>query len=97
MSNALSERSESKGCRELLSMFFVYVARCADGTLYVGKTQDLDAREDTHNSGRGGSYTAARRPVEIVYSEFYESIARATERERHEGVDDSEKGSSHRR
>jgi len=37
MSNALSERSESKGCRELLSMFFVYVARCADGTLYVGE------------------------------------------------------------
>jgi len=63
-------------------MFFVYVARCADGSLYIGHTENLDAREKTHNSGRGGAYTAARRPVRIIYSESRDSIERALERER---------------
>jgi predicted GIY-YIG superfamily endonuclease len=63
-------------------MFFVYLARCADGSLYAGHTQNLDARERTHNSGRGGAYTAARRPVRIVYSESFDCVERALERER---------------
>ncbi|NLK09289.1 MAG: GIY-YIG nuclease family protein, partial [Firmicutes bacterium] len=41
---------------------FVYIVRCADGTLYTGYTLDLEARINAHNAGRGAKYTRARRP-----------------------------------
>ena len=49
--------------------WFVYLARCADGTLYTGVTTDLEARERTHNAGRGAAYTRSRLPVALIYSE----------------------------
>lgn len=61
---------------------FVYILRCADGTLYVGHTADVAAREERHNAGLGANFTAARRPVRVVYSEQHESEATAIRRER---------------
>jgi predicted GIY-YIG superfamily endonuclease len=61
---------------------YVYVLRCADNSLYVGETSDLRTRERHHNEGRGGSYTAKRRPVHIVYAEQYRSREEALRRER---------------
>ena len=49
--------------------WYVYLARCADGTLYTGVTTDLEARERTHNRGRGAAYTRSRLPVAIVHAE----------------------------
>ena len=49
--------------------WFVYLARCADGSLYTGVTTDLSARERAHNRGRGAFYTRSRRPVAIVHAE----------------------------
>jgi ADP-ribose pyrophosphatase YjhB (NUDIX family)/predicted GIY-YIG superfamily endonuclease len=43
--------------------WFLYLLRCADGTLYTGVTTDVARRVREHNSGRGSRYTAARRPV----------------------------------
>ena len=43
-----------------------YILRCADGTLYTGWTNDLERRLKTHNAGKGGKYTRARLPVELV-------------------------------
>ena len=63
-------------------MYFVYFVRCADGSLYVGHTENLDSREKTHNEGLGGRYTAIRRPVRLVYSESFESLEAAVRRER---------------
>ena len=63
-------------------MPWVYMVRCADGTLYVGQTDDLVAREKTHNEGRGGRYTATRRPVHLVYSESHATSESAGDRER---------------
>lgn len=40
---------------------FVYMLRCKDGSLYTGRTNDLEHRLAMHNSGRG--------PLELVYSE----------------------------
>jgi putative endonuclease len=45
----------------------VYVVRCANGSLYTGITNDLKARLEAHNSGRGAKYTAAFGPVELVW------------------------------
>lgn len=47
----------------------VYLAECADGTLYCGVTTDLAKREAAHNAGRGARYTRSRRPVRVVWSE----------------------------
>lgn len=48
--------------------WFVYVVRCADGSLYTGITTDLAARLLKHNSGAGAKYTRGRTPVELVWS-----------------------------
>ena len=60
---------------------FVYMVRCADGTLYTGYTRDLQRRERAHNNGRGAKYTAPRRPVALVYSEKCRSLSAALRRE----------------
>lgn len=60
----------------------VYILRCADCSLYVGQTVDLDARLVKHNEGSASAYTATRRPVRLVYSESHVNTAKALERER---------------
>jgi predicted GIY-YIG superfamily endonuclease len=60
----------------------VYILHCADDTFYVGHADDLDAREKTHNDGFGSRYTAARRPVQVVYSEECASLSAAVSPER---------------
>ena len=62
-------------------MHFVYIVRCADGTLYTGYARDPKARVKAHNSGRGAKYTAGRRPVRLVYSEKFRSLGKALRRE----------------
>jgi putative endonuclease len=63
-------------------MAFTYILRCADDTLYVGHTENLGSRERTHNDGKGAKYTAARRPVRLVYAEEHSSAESAIARER---------------
>ena len=62
-------------------MPFTYIVRCGDGTLYVGHTEDLASREQTHNEGKGAKYTAARTPVRLVYAEEHPSVTSAVARE----------------
>jgi predicted GIY-YIG superfamily endonuclease len=63
-------------------MAFKYILRCADDTLYVGHTENLASREQTHNDRKGAKYTAARRPVHMVYAEEHSSAESAIARER---------------
>ena len=65
-----------------MSRWFVYVARCADGTLYTGITTDLARRVAEHNRGRGAKYTAARRPVALAWAEPAADRSAASRRER---------------
>ena len=60
----------------------VYLLRCADGTLYAGSTNDVDARVRAHNDGRGARYTSGRRPVSVVYAEACGTMSDALRRER---------------
>ena len=60
---------------------YVYLLRCADGTLYCGWTTDLRRRVRTHNSGRGAKYTRSRLPAELVYWERCDDRAAALRRE----------------
>lgn len=62
-------------------MHFVYLARCADGSLYAGTCVDVAAREAVHNSGKGSKYTRSRLPLKIVYTEEYATLSEARKRE----------------
>jgi putative endonuclease len=61
---------------------FTYILKCADDTLYVGCTNDLEKRVHQHNhSPRGAHYTKIRRPVVLLYSEQFETLGEARKRE----------------
>jgi len=62
-------------------MHFVYMVRCADGTLYTGYARDPERRTLVHNAGRGAKYTAQRLPVSLVYWEPCGSRSAALKRE----------------
>jgi putative endonuclease len=63
-------------------VYSVYIARCADGSLYTGFALDPVAREAAHNAGKGAKYTASRLPVTLVYVEPCDSLSSALKRER---------------
>jgi putative endonuclease len=63
-------------------MPFIYILRCADRSLFVGRTDDMALCEQTHNHGHGGPYTKSRRPVYLVYTEAVEAADKAERRER---------------
>ena len=50
-------------------MPWVYLLRCADGTLYCGWAVDVEQRLAAHNSGRASRYTRSRLPVELAWCE----------------------------
>ena len=62
--------------------YYVYIVRCADGTLYTGCTTDPERRIRVHNQGQGAKYTRSRLPVVLVYSEPAENRSAALRRER---------------
>ena len=64
------------------SSFFVYIVRCADDSLYVGHTLNVEDRLNVHNNGRGALWTACRRPVVLAYQEQLPSELKALARER---------------
>lgn len=62
-------------------MHYVYLARCADHSLYAGTCIDVRAREAMHNSGKGSKYTRGRLPLKIIYTEQYATLSEARKRE----------------
>jgi len=64
-------------------MYFTYILKCSDSSLYTWITTDLDRRVRQHNWELIGwaKYTLARKPVEIIYFEEFENRSLATKRE----------------
>ena len=62
--------------------WFVYILDCSDGSYYVGHTEDVPARVRRHQDAKGAAWTAARRPVSLVFEEEHPSEAAAVARER---------------
>lgn len=60
---------------------YIYILKCADGSLYTGYTNDLEKRLKAHNDGTGAKYTKARLPVEMVYHEEFDEKKEAMSRE----------------
>ena len=63
-------------------MFYVYILRCSDQSLYVGHTRNIRRRVETHNAGFGASFTYKRFPVRLVFSEAHPTRVTAIRRER---------------
>ncbi len=62
---------------------YLYILRCSDGSFYIGTTRTtLEIRIAQHNAGTFGGYTATRRPVTLVFSQWFDRIADAIENER---------------
>lgn len=62
-------------------MYRVYILRCEDGSLYTGITTDLERRFNEHRDGKGGAYTRAHKPTQILYSENHPDRSSASKRE----------------
>jgi putative endonuclease len=63
-------------------MYYIYILECSDKTLYIGSTNDIDKRVNSHNTSKtAAKYTRARRPVVLKYSESFETKSEALKRE----------------
>ena len=63
-------------------MYYLYILKCSDDTLYTGITTDVKRRVIEHNSSKlGAKYTQARRPVDLVYSKKYSTRSLASKEE----------------
>ena len=63
-------------------MYYIYLLRCSDNSLYCGQTKDLKRRVSEHNNNNSKSkYTRSRRPVKLVYFEKYKTISEVLKRE----------------
>lgn len=56
----------------------VYILHCADGAYYTGVTNDLERRLQEHQSGfNSKAYTFKRRPVKLVFYEWFPDAGQA--------------------
>ena len=62
-------------------MWYLYILRCGDGTLYTGITTDVERRLEAHRQGRGAKYTRGRGPLELAYQEECGTHSEALKRE----------------
>ena len=63
-------------------MYYLYILKCADKTLYTGITTDLKRRVVEHNGSKlGARYTSSRRPVKMVYSKKFKNRSTASKQE----------------
>lgn len=61
--------------------WFVYLLRCADGSLYTGISNDVLRRLEQHNAGTASRYTRSRLPAVLVYQEAQATRSLALKRE----------------
>jgi putative endonuclease len=61
--------------------WLVYLLECKDGSLYCGCTDNIVRRLYEHNKGIGAQWTKIRRPLQLVYFEFWNSLLKARQRE----------------
>jgi predicted GIY-YIG superfamily endonuclease len=63
------------------ALWFLYVLRCADGSLYTGIARDVPRRLRQHNAGTAARYPRGRRPTRLVYQEAHPNQSQALRRE----------------
>jgi len=61
--------------------WYVYIVKCADGSLYTGITTDVLRRLCQHDSGQGAKYTRARGPLQLLGCEMHPDRSSASRAE----------------
>lgn len=62
-------------------MYFVYILKCDNDSLYTGITTDVGRRLAEHKSGKGARYTRSKGAREIVHVERKKNRSTASKRE----------------
>ncbi|MFW5953425.1 MAG: GIY-YIG nuclease family protein [Candidatus Natronoplasma sp.] len=62
-------------------MWYLYILRLSDGSLYTGITKDIERRIKQHEEGKGSKYVRSRLPCNLVYIEEMENRSEALRRE----------------
>jgi predicted GIY-YIG superfamily endonuclease len=77
----MAKKGRKRRARSSGGKWFLYIACCADGSLYTGITKDVTRRCQQHNAGKASRYTRSRRPVKPIYEELHSSQSEALKRE----------------
>ncbi len=62
-------------------MYFLYLLKCRDGSIYTGITTDIVRRFKEHKEGKGGRFTRAKKAVKLLYTEECGTRSMALKRE----------------
>lgn len=62
-------------------MYFLYLLKCKDGSIYTGITTDVERRFSEHKSGKGGHYTKSKKAHKLLYTEKHPDRSSASKRE----------------
>jgi putative endonuclease len=62
-------------------MYYVYLIKCSDGSIYTGTTDDLKRRFKEHRNKKGGHYTSSHQVKKILYTEQFKTKSEALKRE----------------
>ena len=63
-------------------IFYFYIVRCADNSLYSGITTNLKRRVEEHNSDKlGARYTRSKQPMQLIFTVTFSSKSLALKRE----------------
>ena len=65
----------------MVTIWYLYILRCGDGSLYTGITTDVERRLEAHRCGKGAKYTRGRGPLELAYRETCGDHSAALKRE----------------
>ena len=60
------------------SDWYLYLVRCADGSLYTGIATDVTRRFAEHQAGKGAKYLRGRGPLQLVYQQAAGDRSKAT-------------------
>jgi len=62
-------------------MWFIYLLRLRDNSIYTGITKDIERRLEQHRNGSGSKYVRSRLPCQLVYKEQVGNKSKALKRE----------------
>lgn len=62
-------------------MWYLYIVRLSDNSLYTGITKDINRRLKQHRKGKGSKYVRSRLPLNLVYEEKHTDRSSASKRE----------------
>lgn len=62
-------------------MYYLYILKCGDSSLYTGITNDIEKRLTAHRIGKGSKYVRSHLPFQLIYQEKYDTKEEACKRE----------------